>query len=198
MWALAIAAPIAAYLLGSVPFGVVLARARGVDLRTVGSGNIGATNAARALGKKLGAVVLLLDALKGFAPVLVARLWLRDVPHPDLVVAATAMAAFLGHLFPVYQRFRGGKGVATALGVFLAVAPLAAVGAIMVYAVVYALWHLSSLGSLVASAAFVPLAWGATRGNRAFTLLAGVMFVTILITHRANIRRLIAGTEGKV
>jgi glycerol-3-phosphate acyltransferase PlsY len=195
---LAILFPLVAYLLGSIPFGVVIARARGVDLRRVGSGNIGATNAARALGKKLGAVVLLLDALKGFAPVLGACSALGAAPGADYIVAATGFAAFLGHLFPLYQRFRGGKGVATALGIFLALAPLAALGAVLVYAAAYALWRISSLGSLLASGAFIPLVGIATRGNRALTLLAGVMFVTIVITHRENIKRLVQGKEGKV
>jgi glycerol-3-phosphate acyltransferase PlsY len=149
--ALLYALPLIAYLLGSIPFGVVLARARGVDLRTVGSGNIGATNAARALGKKLGAVVLLCDALKGLLPVLLARHLTAGHPHADWLVAGTALAAFLGHLFPVYQRFRGGKGVATALGVFLAVAPFAALGAVLVYAAAYALWRISAVGSLAAA-----------------------------------------------
>jgi glycerol-3-phosphate acyltransferase PlsY len=184
--------------LGSIPFGVLFARARGVDLRTIGSGNIGATNVARALGKKLGGAVLLLDALKGFVPVLAARLLAGDLPRGDYVVAATALAAFLGHLFPVTQRFRGGKGVATALGVFLALSPLAALGAGLVYAAVYAAWRISSLGSLVAAGAFVPLVHLATRGKTVITLLALLIYLLILMTHRENIRRLLAGKEGKV
>jgi len=195
---LTIGLPLVGYLLGSIPFGVVFARARGVDLRTIGSGNIGATNVARALGKKLGGVVLLLDALKGFAPVLAARLLARDAAHGDWVVAATALAAFLGHLFPVTLRFRGGKGVATALGVFLALSPLAAVGAGLVYAAVYAVWRISSLGSLVAAGAFVPLVHLATGGKTVITLLAAVIYLMILVTHRENIRRLLGGKEGKV
>jgi glycerol-3-phosphate acyltransferase PlsY len=198
LWLVAIGAPLVAYLGGSIPFGVIVARARGVDLRTVGSGNIGATNAARALGKQLGAVVLLLDALKAFGPVLVVRLTLAHGPHGDAIVAATGLAAVLGHLFPVFLGFKGGKGVATALGVFLAVAPLAALGALLVYAAVYALWRISSLGSLVAAGAFVPLAWIATRGNRTLTLLAGLLFVIIVVTHRENVARLVGGREGKL
>jgi glycerol-3-phosphate acyltransferase PlsY len=196
--ALSILFPVVGYLLGSIPFGVVMARARGIDLRTVGSGNIGATNAARALGKKLGAVVLLLDALKGFAPVLAARLVLARAPHADCLVATTALLAFVGHLFPVYLKFRGGKGVATALGVFLALSPLAALGAFVVYAVVYAVTRISSLGSLLAAVAFVPLLYFLAAGNRVFTALAALMVVGIVASHRDNLRRLVRREERRL
>jgi len=196
--ALSILLPLCAYLMGSIPFGVVVARARGVDLRQVGSGNIGATNAARALGKKAGAVVLLLDALKGFVPVLAARLLLARAPHADCVLATTALLAFLGHLFPVFLGFRGGKGVATALGVFLALSPLAALGAVVVYAAVYALTRTSSLGSLAAAGAFVPLIYFLSARNRVLSALAVLMVVGIVVSHRENIRRLVRREEGKV
>ena len=122
-WGIDVAIVAAAFLLGSIPFGVLLARRRGVDLKKVGSGNIGATNAARALGKKAGGVVLLLDTLKAFVPTLLAARWLAP-GRPELA-AATGFAAFVGHIYSPWLRFRGGKGVACALGAFLALAPLA-------------------------------------------------------------------------
>jgi acyl phosphate:glycerol-3-phosphate acyltransferase len=196
--ALSIILPVVAYLLGSIPFGVVIARARGVDLRQVGSGNIGATNAARALGKASGAVVLLLDALKGFAPVLLARLLLARAPYGEWLLATTALGAFLGHLFPVFLGFRGGKGVATALGVFLALSPLAALGALVVYALVYAITRTSSLGSLTAAVAFVPLLYFLAGRSRVLLALAVLLVLMIILSHRENIRRLLRREEGKV
>ena len=196
--ALSIILPVLAYLLGSIPFGVVVARARGVNLRQVGSGNIGATNAARALGKGLGGVVLLLDALKGFVPVLLARLLLARAPYGECLLATTALAAFLGHLFPVFYGFRGGKGVATALGVFLALSPLAALGALVVYALVYAVTRTSSLGSLSAAVAFVPLLYFLSARSRVLLALAVLLVLMIFASHRENIRRLLRREEGKV
>jgi acyl phosphate:glycerol-3-phosphate acyltransferase len=196
--ALSILLPVVAYLLGSIPFGVVIARAKGIDLRQVGSGNIGATNAARALGKGLGGVVLLLDALKGFVPVLLARLLLARAPYGECLVATTALLAFVGHLFPLFLGFHGGKGVATALGVFLALSPLAALGAVAVYAAVYALTRTSSLGSLTAAVAFVPLVYFLSARSRVQLALAVLLVVGIVISHRENIRRLVRREEGKV
>jgi len=190
--------PIAGYLLGSIPFGPIFARAKGVDLRSVGSGNIGATNVARALGKKIGLLVLFLDALKGFAPVLAARLLVGSVRGGEIAVVATGLAAFLGHLFPLFLRFKGGKGVATALGVFLALAPLAALGGVAVYGVVYALTRTSSLGSLLGAVAFLPLLYVVSHRNVPFFALGCVLVVAIIATHRQNIRRLIRREEGKV
>ena len=135
----------AGYLSGSIPFGLVLTRFfAGKDVRASGSGNIGATNVARVAGKKLGAVVLLLDALKGTAPV-VAALWL--LPGQPLAHGAVALAAFLGHVFPVWLKFAGGKGVATALGVLVVLVPWAALAGFVVWVTVLAIW-VSSIGSL--------------------------------------------------
>src|SRR5690348_13901607 len=145
-----------AYLAGSIPFGVLFARARGIDLRVVGSGNIGATNAARALGKKTGILVFLCDAAKGLVPVLLARRIAPSVPEGEWLVAAVGAAAFLGHLYPVWLRLRGGKGVATAFGVFLALSPWIALGAIGLFAGLYAIWRTSSLGSLAGATLFPP------------------------------------------
>ena len=143
--ALSIAWIVLAYLLGSLPLGVLLSRLKGQDPRKVGSGNIGATNVMRAAGKTLGAVTLIGDALKGFLPVSLA-IWF-GLPGP--VVAASGLAAFVGHLFPIYLGFKGGKGIATALGIFLALNPFAVLIAIAVFALVLDKWRYVSLGSLV-------------------------------------------------
>jgi glycerol-3-phosphate acyltransferase PlsY len=184
---------VAAYLLGSIPTGVLLARARGVDIRKVGSGNIGATNVARSLGRRLGAVTLVFDCAKGGVPVLAADA--LDLA-PELV-AAVGMAAFLGHVFSVFLRFGGGKGVATAFGVFLAVAPAAAGIAAGIYVLGYALTRISSVGSLLGAAALVPLV-AAFGAERAYLVLSAVILVAILFTHRGNIRRLFSRQESKV
>src|SRR5262245_27706617 len=129
-----VAAVLGAYLVGSIPFGVLFARARGIDLRKGGSGNSGATNAARALGKRIGIVVFLCDAAKGLVPVLLAARFVGPAEGGDWAVAAVGAAAFVGHLAPPWLRFRGGKGVATAFGVFLAISPVAALAAGAVFA----------------------------------------------------------------
>lgn len=190
-----------AYLAGSVPFGVLFARARGIDLRAVGSGNIGATNAARALGKRLGLAVFLCDAAKGLLPVLLARYLAARFPAlvvgGETTVALCGAAAFVGHVYPVWLRFRGGKGVATAFGVFLAIAPLAALGAMLLFALVYLATRLSSLGSLAAATAFVPALWlvGAPRPDRA---LAVFLWLLIVWRHRENLARLARRQEHRV
>ena len=194
---LAIAMVLLGYALGSIPTGVLFARARGVDLQHTGSGNIGATNAARSLGKKIGALVLLGDALKGLLPVLLARHLFHDQPHGHWIAAATALAAFLGHLFPVWLRFRGGKGVATGLGVFLALAPIPTLVAAGVFVVVYAAFRIASLGSLVATTAF-PLIALAFHEPRATVALGGVLWGFIVYKHRGNISRLFKHSEAKI
>lgn len=193
----AAAAVVAGYLCGSIPTGVLVARARGVDLTKVGSGNIGATNVARALGKKSGAFVLLVDALKGFAPVFAAkRLWL-DVPHGPTVIAAVGLCAILGHVFPVWLRLRGGKGVATALGVFLALSPLAAGVSVALFAAIYAAKRISSVGSLAAATA-MPITLALLRAPAAFLILALFGWLLIVIRHRGNIRRLLRHEETRI
>ena len=185
------------YLAGSIPTGLLMARARGIDLRKIGSGNIGATNVARALGKKLGALVLLVDVIKGFLPVLAARrLWLAEA-HGAELVAAVGLAAVLGHVFPVWLRLRGGKGVATALGVFLALAPVAAGVAVAVYAALYAAFRISSIGSL-AGATAMPVAMLLLESPRPFVAVAAAGWLIIVIRHRGNLRRLWRREETKV
>jgi glycerol-3-phosphate acyltransferase PlsY len=180
------------FLLGSIPFGVLLARARGIDLTKVGSGNIGATNAARALGKKSGVIVLLLDMLKAYLPTLAALL-LGAGPE---IAAATGLAAFAGHIFSPWLRFRGGKGVACGLGCFLALAPAAAGIAAAVCLAVVALTRLGSLGSLLGTLALVPALYF-LHAPRAYLVLAIVMLILIVWRHRENIGRMRAGKENK-
>ena len=186
-----------AYLLGSISFGLVLARVRRVDLRSVGSGNIGATNAARAMGKGWGLLVLVLDAAKAAVPLWIARRYFASDPRREWILVGMAGAVFLGHLYPVFARFRGGKGVATALGAFLAIEPKAAGLGFLTYVVAYGVSRISSVGSLVSVFSF-PL-WlyllGAPRPS--YVLAAGLLF-GIVFTHRSNIRRLWTGQEKKL
>jgi len=180
------------YLCGSIPFGVLLTRlAGGPDLRGVGSGNIGATNVLRTGRKGLAAATLVGDMLKGTAAVLVTSRFLSN----DFAVVA-AVGAFLGHLFPVWLRFRGGKGVATYIGVLLGLAWPAAIFFCAVWLVIAALTRYSSLAALAASAATPAFLWwrGELREAWVFLLLSALLW----IMHRANIARLVRGTEGKI
>lgn len=181
-----------AYLLGAIPFGLILAaRFAGIDVRSAGSGNIGATNVARSAGKGLGVVTLALDALKGAVPVLVAE---RVLHLPIAVVAAAGLAAVLGHVFPIYLGFRGGKGVATGAGVFAAIAPLPAAIAAGVFAGVFAVGRVVSLGSLVASLALIG-AIVALDGRREVITLGVVVVALIVLRHTGNIQRLLSRSE---
>jgi acyl phosphate:glycerol-3-phosphate acyltransferase len=182
------------YLSGSVPYGKLFARARGVDIQEEGSGNIGATNVTRVLGKTLGAVVLLFDVAKGALPVGLA-LWLVERGDaPASAAAATGLAAVAGHCFPVWLRFRGGKGVATSLGVFVVIDPIASAISVALFAVTYAASRAASVGSLVAALAFPFLLFA--RGRPAIDVaLAGAMFLIILLRHRDNLARLRRGKE---
>ncbi len=208
---------IVAYLLGSIPFGLIIARAHGKDLRTIGSGNIGATNVSRALGKKWGYFCFALDVLKGMAPVLVTMLLMKasSSPSQGQTVAllwlwlAVGCAAILGHIFPIYVRFRGGKGVATSFGVALGLWPyytICAAFAIAVWTVVVLLWRYISLASIAASIAFpivLILAIILTPGwdfANLWPLLTAATAIPIMVIarHRENIKRLIAGTESRI
>lgn len=195
-WATAAPLALASYLLGAVPFGVLVAKLfdRSVDLRTTGSGNIGATNVARTLGKGAGILTLLLDAAKGAAAVLVAAA--MSPPGDYLLPAVAGGAAFLGHLFPVYLGFRGGKGVATALGVVLALLPAAAGVLFILFAAVFAVTRYVSLGSLVAAAGLTP-AMALLGAPAPFVALSAGIGALVFWTHRENIRRLLAGEERR-
>jgi glycerol-3-phosphate acyltransferase PlsY len=182
------------YVSGSIPFGLLIAKAsKGVDVRGIGSGNIGATNVLRAAGKGAAALTLALDMLKGWAPVALGRI----VGASDALVAGVALAAFLGHLYPVFLRFRGGKGLATFLGVLLALLPKVAFLVAGVWLLVAAVFRYSSLAALVAAAASPLLVW-LLDGRRGFVALAVVLSGFILMRHRENMRRLLAGEERRI
>ena len=195
-----------AYLLGSVPFAYLIAKAvRGIDIREVGSGNVGATNVGRALGRKWGILVFALDVLKGFLPTLAAlllhgcRIGESELP---LGVALAGLAAIAGHNWPIFLRFKGGKGMATSCGVFLAVFPLGLLIALGAWAVVVAITRYISVGSMVAAATLLGCALLLPRdpfgGGRFLTALAAVAAVLSIVRHRANIGRLVQGTENRI
>ena len=191
-WTLVLAV-VGGYGLGSIPFGVIAARLGGVgDLRKVGSGNIGATNVLRTGRKDLAAITLIGDVGKGVAAVLIAR-WLWG----ETAAAVAGGAAFLGHLYPVWLKFQGGKGVATFLGVMLAVAWPVGLLAILTWIVVAALFRISSLAAL-AAAALSPLYAIALDQGGAVAGLAAFMALLIFLRHAANIRRLMKGEEPKI
>ncbi|MCA9581255.1 MAG: glycerol-3-phosphate 1-O-acyltransferase PlsY [Myxococcales bacterium] len=183
-----------AYVLGSVNFGLVVAKGQGVDLRSIGSGNTGATNVGRALGTGWGRAVLFLDALKGLAPTLLARA-VVDGAGPSWPTAAVGLAAVLGHVFPLWHGLRGGKGVATALGTLLAVHP----GAALIAVVGFLLVRKASRRTSVASLAAAAFATGWTMWSHGIAspaaIMVGAMTVLIVVRHRDNLRRLRAGTE---
>ena len=182
----------AGYLIGSVPFGVVLARLAGLgDIRAIGSGNIGATNVLRAGSKPIAALTLVLDAGKGAVPVLIAARYFG----PDIPLAVAA-GAVVGHLFPVWLGFRGGKGVATALGVLLAIAWPVGVASCLTWLAVAALFRFSSLASIVALAAGPLYAWWLADVQSAE--FAAFLAVIVIARHHANIRRLLKGGEPKI
>lgn len=185
-----------AYLLGSIPFGYLLVRAfRKEDIRTKGSGNIGATNVVRSGAKGLGIATLLLDLLKGLAAVLLARH--LAIGNHD-VAMTVAVAAVLGHVFPVWLGFRGGKGVATALGVFLALTWPSALGGVLVFVAVFAISRYVSLASILAAVAFPILAFYFVRPWTP-VLTFGFLFLPLLVIvkHHGNIQRLLSGTENR-
>ncbi len=180
------------YLCGSIPFGILLTRlAGGPDLRSIGSGNIGATNVLRTGRRGLAAATLIGDMLKGTIAVLVTR---RLLGH-DFALAA-AVGAFLGHLFPVWLRFRGGKGVATYIGVLLGIAWPAAIAFCALWLAVAAVSRYSSLAALIASAVTPVFLWW--RGDTTEALVFLVLSAVLWVMHRGNIGRLLSGTEGKI
>ena len=199
-FALLLALVIGGYLAGSIPFGYLVGRlVLGVDVRQVGSGNIGGTNVARAGGKKLGILVIVLDALKAIVPVLVARRLSGGAPSPytDLLVVAVAVAAFVGHLFPVWLGFKGGKGVATALGIFAVLAPWAAVAGIVVYAIAYGATHVSSVGSLSGTVACATVTFLLNGPDHPVSWAGVALAALIFLRHRENIRRILSGEEKR-
>jgi glycerol-3-phosphate acyltransferase PlsY len=191
-----ILAVLLSYLLGAVPFGLFFSRLfSDVDIRTVGSGNIGATNVLRAAGKKAAILTLLMDAMKGLIPVLLVMFLFQD----DAVTVLSGAAAILGHNFPVYLKFKGGKGVATSYGVIVAVAPLTGLICLVIWALVAYLWRFSSLSALVSFACYPGLTFFITSPrSKPYGLLSLFIFGMIYYRHRENIKRLLSGTEPKI
>ena len=210
-WAPAI---LAAYLVGSIPFGLIIARAHGKDLRSIGSGNIGATNVARALGKKWAYVCFFLDVCKGLVPTLLAVVgfgrWDGTAPVVRLVMSlAVGVAAILGHVFPVYLRFKGGKGVATSLGVALGLWPwytVSAAIALVTWVLVVVIWRYVSLASIAGAVAFCTSLVVAIAVLDSWALAdlwpllpaAFAIVGVVIFRHRTNIKRLLSGTEHKI
>lgn len=197
----------AAYLIGAIPFGYLVGRMRGVDLFLAGSGNIGATNAGRVLGAEFGILVFILDFLKGAIPVAaaapLARLLGHELDNPELLRVLCAATAFLGHLFPIYLRFQGGKGVATGAGTIAVLVPAPAALAILTWVVVLLASRVVSLASLAAVGMLV-LSWLASapapysHASLPVTLYLIVGTLIVAVKHRENIRRLAAGTENRI
>ena len=184
---------ISAYLLGSIPTGVILAKAFGnIDPRTLGSKNIGATNVFRTAGKKLGIFTLLGDILKGLIPVAIAQGTLNSY----FWIGAVALAAFLGHLFPIFLKFKGGKGIATALGAFLALSPPSTVLSLLIFLAVVYKWRFISLGSLAATASF-PVLLALLNPHPIYIPFAIIIGILIFYRHRENIQRLMGGKEAR-
>ncbi len=188
---------LAAYLLGSIPNGLLLARLKGVDLQKVGSGNIGATNVYRCVGKAWGVAAFVLDAVKGFVPAFVFPMLMTGAPN--WLGLACGAAAVAGHNWPIWLGFKGGKGVSTSAGMLLGIAPAAVGVGFAVFALTVALTRFVSLGSILAALA-VPAAYLAMNGadNRLFAGALVVMGLLVIVKHRANIRRLLAGTEPRI
>ncbi len=187
------------YLIGSIPtaflFGKIL---KNVDIRKEGSGNIGASNAFRVLGAKIGVLVMIFDIFKGFSPLYLAKVKMTPCARFEMYLLIIGLAAVLGHMFPLFLKFKGGKGVATTAGVFLALAPKATGLCILMWFLLVAISKMASVGSLAAAAA-LPFAVYYIEGASLFlTSVSAVIGLLVIIMHRKNIKNLIAGTELKI
>jgi len=194
---------VAAYFLGSIPTGFLAGRMKGIDIRAAGSGNIGATNALRVLGKPAGILVLVIDGLKGYA----AAAWLVSALLPALgasgadaepVRIGAGIAAVLGHNYPCWLKFKGGKGVATSAGVYFALAPLAAGIAVATFALTVALTRYVSVGSMAAAIALPTAVWCLDGNNLMLGIVTTVVGAMVIFRHKSNIKRLLAGTENRL
>ena len=191
-----------AYLLGSIPFGYLVAKAKGIDIRSAGSGNIGATNAMRVLGKPAGIFVLLMDMFKGLAAVwLCAEILQRmNIATADVQTARViaGISVVLGHNYTCWLRFKGGKGIATTGGAFLALAPWAVLVAIVVFVLLVLLTKYVSVGSIGTAIALPATIWLMTPNNLFLCIVATLLGVMAIYKHKSNIQRLLAGTENRV
>jgi len=198
-----------AYLIGSIPTGFLVARAKGVDIRAVGSGNIGATNTMRVLGKPAGIFVMIVDAAKGFCTCVLAAIYFDCcVPGPDYfddaywilskrLMLIAGICAVLGHNYPFWLKFKGGKGIATTAGVYLALAPAALGIALAVFILTVLITRYVSLGSIVA-AIVLPVAVWFTEGNLFLEIVTIALCALAIYKHKSNIKRLMAGTENRI
>ena len=185
----------AAYFIGAIPFGLLFGKAfAGIDVRSVGSGNIGATNVLRAGGKTAAILTLIADCLKGVVPVLVVQYLFQA----EYLMCAAGAAAIIGHNFPIYLGFKGGKGVATSFGVVLAVSPLIGLICLITWLAAALIWKYSSLSALVSFTVYPVLTFGLYPGNKPLGALSLFVAAMIYVRHRENIKRLLAGTETKI
>ena len=197
---------VGAYLIGGIPFGFLIGKMRGVDVRTVGSKNIGATNVFRTVGKKWGLIAFACDVLKGLLPTLAASLYLSNLSNPSNLSnlpLCVGVATVVGHMLTPYMKFKGGKGVATAFGMLLGLIPALVGTSFAIFAVVFACSHFISLGSCVASAFLAVAIWFPILGTRGSADLPQCILVTlislfIIWRHRSNIGRLVRGNENKI
>jgi glycerol-3-phosphate acyltransferase PlsY len=194
--AIFIGCAVACYFLGSVPTGFLWAKARGIDIRKVGSGNIGATNVMRALGKGPGLAVLLIDALKGFVPVYVAPHLFPDVDRTALQITC-CLFVIAGHNWTCWLKFKGGKGVATSSGALLAFLPVPFLCAFGVWVILFAIWRYVSLAS-IGGAVVMPLATWVHEKNMTTFIFTTVLAAVVMYKHKSNIQRLLAGTENRI
>jgi len=194
--AILIGCAVASYFLGSIPTGFLWAKARGIDIRKVGSGNIGATNVMRALGKGPGLAVLLLDAAKGFLPVYVAPRLFPDIDHTTLQITC-CLFVIAGHNWTCWLKFKGGKGVATSSGALLAILPVPFLCAFGVWAILFAIWRYVSLASIGAAVA-MPIATLFRERDRTLFIFTVVLAIIVIYKHKPNIQRLLAGTENRI
>jgi len=201
-----LATALAAYLLGSVPTGFLVAQAKGIDIRHAGSGNIGATNAMRVLGKPAGIFVLLTDGLKGFlACNLIVHLVFELLGRPaglspalkESLAIVGGLSAIAGHIFTCWLKFKGGKGIATSCGAYLGLVPLAALLALVAWTIAFLLTRYVSIASIV-SAVVLPTAVGLTQSNAVLTALTIALGALAIFKHKANIQRLFQGTESRI
>lgn len=183
---------LAAYLLGSIPTGLLLGKMYGIDVRKEGSGNIGATNLYRTVGRKVGMITLVGDCFKGLIPVLVIKYFALPVE----VAAWVGLAAFCGHVFSVFLKFKGGKGVATALGVFLGLSPLSVAIVLALFVLLMIKWRYVSLGS-ISAAAVMPVVVYLLGNGPVLILVTAIISFIVIARHYENIRRLLAGTENR-
>ena len=192
-----------AYLLGSIPFGFLAAKAKGIDIRNVGSGNIGATNAMRVLGKPTGVLVLLLDALKGYAavawlPILVLKFSNGSTVDPETLRIVAGIFVVLGHNYTCWLKFKGGKGIATTAGVYLALAPWAVLVGLVVFILAVIVTRYVSVGSIAAAVALPVTVWIMTPHNVFLGIVSTALGSLAIYKHKSNIQRLMAGTENRL